>query len=266
MLWGVGLNMVLGYIVVFTLCFTVTDPAALLESPTGYPMIQLFYDVTKSKAGTSIMSAIVIITLVSAVISEIATASRQIWSFARDKGLPFSAQLSKVSTHQPIAISGHPAPLHFFPLTVYLQVSPGWNIPLNAVSVNMAFGVVIALLNLGSAAALNAIASLTMSALLSSYFLSIGCFITRRLRSEPLPPSRFSLGKWGMPCNCIAMAFLFSFFIFCFNPTDSKPTAETMNWNIAMFGGISIFATVYYLVVGRKQYRPPVDILNRDRQ
>ena len=223
-------------------------------------MIQLFYDVTKSKAGTSIMSAIVIITLVSAVISEIATASRQIWSFARDKGLPFSAQLSKVSPLTPMVVSD--APL----LTAYQQVSPGWNIPLNAVSVNMAFGVVIALLNLGSAAALNAIASLTMSALLSSYFLSIGCFITRRLRSEPLPPSRFSLGRWGMPCNCLAMAFLFSFFIFCFNPTDSKPTAETMNWNIAMFGGISIFATIYYILVGRKQYRPPVDILNRDRQ
>jgi len=42
------------------------------------------------------MVAIIIITLVCAVISEIATASRQIWSFARDKGLPFSSFLSKV--------------------------------------------------------------------------------------------------------------------------------------------------------------------------
>lgn len=98
LLWGVGLNIVLGYVAVFTLCFTVTDPTRLIESETGYPMIQLFYDVTKSKAGTDIMSAIIIITLVSAVISEIATASRQIWSFARDRGLPFSNQLAKVST------------------------------------------------------------------------------------------------------------------------------------------------------------------------
>ena len=42
------------------------------------------------------MVAIIVITLVCAVISEIATASRQIWSFARDKGLPFSDFLSKV--------------------------------------------------------------------------------------------------------------------------------------------------------------------------
>ena len=98
MLWGVGLNAILGYITIFTLCFTVTDPQRLLDSDTGYPFIQLFYDVTKSHAGTDIMVAIVIITLISAVISEIATASRQIWSFARDSGLPFSPQLQKVGS------------------------------------------------------------------------------------------------------------------------------------------------------------------------
>ena len=98
MLWGVGLNAILGYITIFTLCFTVTDPQALLDSDTGYPFIQLLYNVTKSHTGTDIMVAIVIITLISAVISEIATASRQIWSFARDNGLPFSPSLQKVST------------------------------------------------------------------------------------------------------------------------------------------------------------------------
>ena len=100
MLWGVGINALLGYLAVFTICFTVTDPERLLASETGFPFIQLFYDVTKSKAGTDIMAAIIIVTLVSAVISEIATASRQIWSFARDRGLPFSTQLAKVRTMQ----------------------------------------------------------------------------------------------------------------------------------------------------------------------
>lgn len=44
------------------------------------------------------MAAIVIIALICAVIAEIATASRQIWSFARDNGLPFSPFLAKVRT------------------------------------------------------------------------------------------------------------------------------------------------------------------------
>ena len=128
----------------------------------------------------------------------------------------------------------------------------------------MISGILIALLNLGSSVALNAIVSLTISSLLSSYILSIGCFVTKRLRGEPLPPARFSLGRWGMTINVISLVFLISFFIFCFFPAATPVAPETMNWNIAMFGFVTIFATVYYLTIGHKQYRPPVDIQNRN--
>ena len=101
-MWGVALNAILGYVVVITLCFTITDTASLLDSSTGFPFIQLFYDVTHSYAGTDIMTAIIVINLVSAVISEIATASRQIWSFARDDGFPFSDFLKKVGSPSPL--------------------------------------------------------------------------------------------------------------------------------------------------------------------
>ncbi|KAK3169735.1 hypothetical protein OEA41_009119 [Lepraria neglecta] len=237
-MWGVALNALLGYVTVLTLCFTVTDSTAVLSGNTGYPFIQHFYNVTNSFAGTDILTAIIIITLVSAVISEIATASRQIWSFARDNGLPFSPFLKRVN--------------------------PGWNVPLNAVWVSFASGVAISLINIGSAVALNAIISLTISALLASYIISISCFLSKRLRREPLPPAKFSLGRWGMTVNIVALIFLISFFIFCFFPIAKPVTAQTMNWNIAMFGGITIFATVYYIIIGHKQYRPPVDIQNRD--
>lgn len=97
-IWGVALNALLGFITIFTLCFTITDPKAILNSSTGYPFIQHFYNVTGSYAGADVLTAIIVITLVSAVISEIATASRQIWAFARDDGLPFSPFLRRVST------------------------------------------------------------------------------------------------------------------------------------------------------------------------
>ena len=96
MLWGVALNALLGFLTVLTLCFTITDAESLLDSATTFPFIQLFFNVTKSYTGTNILTAIVIITLVSAVVSEIATASRQIWSFSRDNGLPFSPFLRRV--------------------------------------------------------------------------------------------------------------------------------------------------------------------------
>ncbi|KAL8934992.1 MAG: hypothetical protein Q9211_004937 [Gyalolechia sp. 1 TL-2023] len=236
-LWGATLNGILGYLAVFTLCFTMTDIPALLDTGTGFPFLQLFYDITHSFAGTTVMAAIVIVTLIFAVVSEVATASRQIWAFARDDGFPFSKFLRRVK--------------------------PGWNIPLNALLVSLGFGIVISLINLGSAVALNAIVSLTISALISSYILSIGCLVSKRLRREPFPPSRFSLGKYGMAINLAALIFLVPFFFFVFFPTSTPVDAQTMNWNVSMFGGITVFATVYYVGGGRKVYRPPVLIQNR---
>ena len=122
----------------------------------------------------------------------------------------------------------------------------------------------ISLINLGSSVALNAIVSLTLSALLGSYVLSIGCILSKRLRREPLPPARWSLGRAGMAINIIALIFLLPCFAFCFFPTATPVTAKTMNWNVAMFGGIFLWATAYYVVKGRKTYIPPVRIVKRD--
>ncbi|KAL8818351.1 MAG: hypothetical protein Q9223_003002 [Gallowayella weberi] len=277
MMWGVALNAILGYVVVFTLCFTITDSAALLNSSTGFPFIQLFYNVTESYVGTHVMSVIIVINIVSAVISEIATASRQIWSFARDDGFPFSGFLKQVShlitreerkscPHEQFNIEIIPKSvthLSACKLANSKQVSPGWNIPLNAVVVSFVSGVAIALINLGSSVALNAIVSLTMSALLSSYILSISCIFLKRLQGQSLPPAGFSLGRWGIAINIIALCFLTAFFIFCFFPTAIPVDPSTMNWNIAMFGGITLFATGWYVFRGHKKYRPPVNIQNR---
>lgn len=80
-----------------------TDIPQLLDSSTGFPFLQLFYDVTGSNAATAVMAAIIIITLIMAVVSEVATASRQIWAFSRDDGLPFSKHLRRVSYGFPAA-------------------------------------------------------------------------------------------------------------------------------------------------------------------
>ena len=93
---GVALNGIMGLIMVITLCFTLGDVDTILGTTTGYPFIQVFFDATKSYAGTNTMVAIIIIVFTSAVISEIATSSRQLWSFARDGGFPFSRHIAKV--------------------------------------------------------------------------------------------------------------------------------------------------------------------------
>ena len=93
---SVVVNALLGFVMGITLVFTLGDINSLFASVTRQPFIQLFYNATQSYGGTNAMTAIVIILLAACCTSEVATASRQLWSFARDQGLPGSGWLSKV--------------------------------------------------------------------------------------------------------------------------------------------------------------------------
>jgi choline transport protein len=96
-MWAAGINGTLGFIMIITFCFCLGSVFDIIDTPTGYPFIQVFFNVTQSNAGTSIMTAILIVNITSACISTVATVSRQTWSFARDKGLPFSSIIGYVS-------------------------------------------------------------------------------------------------------------------------------------------------------------------------
>jgi len=112
---SVILNVTLVFTVIITICFTLGDPDDVLASPTGYAFIQIFYNATNSLAGTSVMTFIIIFMLSVCAVSEAAACSRQIWSFARDKGLPGHSWLSKVSPHWNIPLPG---------IIVSLSISP----------------------------------------------------------------------------------------------------------------------------------------------
>lgn len=117
---------------------------------------------------------------------------------------------------------------------------------------------IIDLTQLGSAFALNNILSLNFVALLSSYMVSISCMIWRRATGNPLPPSKFNLGKFALPINVLSVALLFVFWIFSFFPLVPNPTTETMNWAALIYGAVLIFSLVYYHIWGKHHYDGPV--------
>jgi hypothetical protein len=102
-MWSVAPNAILGLLVIVTLAFTSGDVQKIMQTPTGEPFIQIFYDVTESKAAATVMASIVVILLCSCCFSEVATSSRQLWSFARDRGVPASSWLSHVCIPIPTA-------------------------------------------------------------------------------------------------------------------------------------------------------------------
>jgi choline transport protein len=92
-----GTNAFLAFIMAITLIFCVDDVNAVTAETSLTPFVVIFYNSTKSKAGTVVMVLPVIITFWSALVSQLATASRQLWAFARDGGMPWSAYLAPVS-------------------------------------------------------------------------------------------------------------------------------------------------------------------------
>jgi Amino acid permease len=110
-MWSTYLNSILGLAMVITICYTAGDINEIRKTATGYPFIQIFYNATQSLAGTTIMTIIVILTILASAIAVTATASRQIWSFARDNGVPFSSRVSRVSWKSLDHRKKHPAHL-----------------------------------------------------------------------------------------------------------------------------------------------------------
>lgn len=92
------INGSMGFVMVCTFCMMVGNVEEILATPTGQPFIQVFYNVTQSKAATNVMTSIIIILTTFGCVTNIATSSRQVWAFARDKGLPFSEWLAYVSS------------------------------------------------------------------------------------------------------------------------------------------------------------------------
>ena len=140
------------------------------------------------------------------------------------------------------------------------------NVPDNAVYLTSVIVGIICLINLGSTTGFNIVVSLSLQALLSTYMISIGCVLRKRVLKEPLPPARLSLGRLGLPIN--GFAFVYSGFVIVFScfPNQVPVTMSTANWAPLVWASVIIVAIVIYVAHGRKFYTPPVVFVEGRKQ
>ena len=100
-------NSIFSFAFIICLLFTVGDLTTVASSPTGFPIIEVYYEATTSVAGTNALVAMLIIVLTVCCFSSLASTSRLVWAFARDRGLPFSDIFSYVSTLPVSLFSNH---------------------------------------------------------------------------------------------------------------------------------------------------------------
>ena len=98
MLVSIILNGILGLGMLIAVLFSLGDIETILETPPlTYPYMPIFLQATKSLGGSTAMISLCIVLAACATIAFVATSSRMYWSFARDRALPFSRYISRVS-------------------------------------------------------------------------------------------------------------------------------------------------------------------------
>ncbi len=127
-----------------------------------------------------------------------------------------------------------------------------------AIGFTVVFNAFLALINIASSTAWNAIISLLVAGFYSSYLIAIGCMIRRRFQPEPITFGPWNLGKFGLATNVIAMVYAFIAMIFSFFPPMLPVAANNMNYSAVVYFAVVGLGIVYYMIWGRHNYNGPV--------
>lgn len=243
-------NGALAWLFLLLTLFSISNLDDVLADTTGYPINQVFYQVTGTYTGATLMEAAVATIGVAALFGTVTSVSRLTWAFARDDGLPFS--------------------------DFFKHVDGRYRVPIRALSLVSAVIVLISLIDIGSTVALNAILSLSTISLYVSYIIPISCLLHKRWRSTITRPGLagaarvtedqiafgpFTLGRFGVFANIYAVCYATMLLPFMALPTSLPLTAQTMNYAGPIFLLVLLFAACDYMIRGRYKFKGPAGSL-----
>jgi choline transport protein len=232
----IAINGGLAFIFILVLLFCIGNVENALSTPTGFPIIEIFYQATGSvKAATVMQCAITVIGFASNI-GVVASVSRLTWAFARDGGLPYSQFFAKVD--------------------------PTYHVPFRAIGLVSSTVVLLSLINIASTTALSAILALSTASISISYLIPIVLLVIKRLNvatdPEPIAFGPWTLGRWGMAINLYSIVFGTFVVIFVPFPTIIPVTALNMNYSGPVFLGLCILLTCDWMIRGKRRYTGPL--------
>lgn len=226
------LNFALLFPAILTVCYHMPDLQAGLDDSTTYPAIYVMRQAMSTRWISVLLAVIAVIAFVSAI-NYFAAVTRDLFAFARDHGMPFSEWLGTIDSRK--------------------------NLPIHAGQLSTVIAALLSLIYIGSPVAFYAITSLCTVSLVGCYTMSISSVLWRRIYlPHTLPPSQFSLGRWGVACNLCAVIFGTWSFFWSFWPQTSAVTASSLNWASPIFCSVLVFSVCHYYWKARHVYLGPV--------
>lgn len=234
MIGSVVANGFMGLVYGIMLLFSTSSLASLLETKTGFPFMQIYYDVTKSRAGASVMSLVISATATAATVAGVTSTSRTLWAFARDRATPYDRYLSKVNKSTQI-------PVRSVVLVTVLQMLLGF-------------------IYIGNTTAFNAILSMSIIGMYASYMIPIiYMLIFGRKTLSPSEYGPFKLGSaLGPVLNVISLVWIVVVIIFSTFPSAMPVTPQNMNYSVVVIAGWLFFGIIYYVGFAKKKFEVPV--------
>lgn len=172
MLGSILINGLLGFVFTIVLLYCLGDLPTLLQSATGYPFVQLYFDVTGSHAGATILTLFHALTAIAANSGGLTSTSRTAWAFARDRAFPFSSY--------------------------YSHLNPKSGLPERMCILVTGLQFLLGLIYIGNTTAFNAVLSMAVLGMYMSYVLPIAFMLLYGRRTTSAHrPGYFSLGRWG---------------------------------------------------------------------
>jgi choline transport protein len=101
---SVYIGSITGFVFLISLCFCIGDIETTATSPTGVPLIEIFFNSTGSVGGSCALTSLIVVICLFCANSLMAEGSRAVFAFARDHGLPFSGLFSKVDPKKQVPI------------------------------------------------------------------------------------------------------------------------------------------------------------------
>lgn len=202
MIYCVAIGTFTGFIFLTCLLFVSGgNTEEIIASPLG-PLLYIIHNATHSRAGSVCLLMFPLICLLFATTAIMTTASRMVYAFARDGGLPASGFFAKV--HKRLGQ------------------------PLNALILTTILTVIFGCIFLGSSSAFNAIISASVVALGVSYAMPVAINVLRGRKM--LPPRAFTLPGWfAWPANLLGIAYVIVTTILFVFPPELPVTGSNMS-------------------------------------
>ncbi|RGP73097.1 hypothetical protein FLONG3_6412 [Fusarium longipes] len=254
MVYAVGVGGTTGTIFILVMLFCLTDLPSIVATKTGLPIVELIFQATGSRAGTTFLTLMLAICFIHGTNGSITSASRLLYALARDKGVPYHSYFS--------------------------HIHPKWEVPIRTIILTWVFNAIFGLLYLGPTVAFNAFISSCTILLNVSYAIPVltliirGRGVLKQFQSPERHDTPWEFGKVkGLIINCIAVLYVFVTSIvsistanivqkltvsqfFCFPPV-LPVTASLMNYVSGVIGIFAVFLICYWVFYGKKIFQGP---------